>query len=114
MGQEHAITKAFTLIELLVVIAVIAILASLLLPALNRSKAQAARTTCLSNQRQIGFAYTLYTSENSDFYPAQPDWHAGGGKDGTTRFLWQQPIARLTPTPGTGKSFIARVTKETN
>jgi hypothetical protein len=30
----------------------------------------------------IGFAYTLYTSENSDFYPARLDWQAGGGKDG--------------------------------
>src|SRR5690242_1739889 len=83
MKQECPTPRAFTLIVLLVVIAVIAILAALLLPALSRAKAQAARTTCLSNQRQIGFAYTLYTSENRDFYPAQPDWHAGGGKDGT-------------------------------
>lgn len=80
---KHAQERAFTLIELLVVIAVIAILAALLLPALSRSKAQAARASCLNNQRQISFAYTLYTSENNDFYPAQLDWHAGGGKDGT-------------------------------
>jgi prepilin-type N-terminal cleavage/methylation domain-containing protein/prepilin-type processing-associated H-X9-DG protein len=80
--SRQADRTAFTLVELLVVIAVIAILAAILLPALSRSKAQAARTTCLNNQRQIGFAYNLYTGENSDFYPAQLDWQAGGGQDG--------------------------------
>lgn len=75
--------RGFTLVELLVVIAVIAILAAMILPALGRAKAQAARTNCLSNQHQIGFAYHMYTSDNNEFYPAQLDWHAGGGKDGT-------------------------------
>jgi prepilin-type N-terminal cleavage/methylation domain-containing protein/prepilin-type processing-associated H-X9-DG protein len=82
MEIPQANRLAFTLIELLVVIAVIGILAALILPALSRSKAQAARTTCLSNQRQIGFAYSLYNSDNIDFYPAQLDWQATGGKDG--------------------------------
>jgi prepilin-type N-terminal cleavage/methylation domain-containing protein/prepilin-type processing-associated H-X9-DG protein len=82
MCCREARKVAFTLVELLVVIAVIAILASLILPALSRAKAQAARTTCLSNQRQIGFAYHMYTSDNNEFYPAQLDWQAGGGNDG--------------------------------
>jgi len=60
---------AFTLVELLVVIAVIALLAALLLPALTRSKHTARQAGCLSNLRQIGFGFALYTGENQDRFP---------------------------------------------
>jgi prepilin-type N-terminal cleavage/methylation domain-containing protein/prepilin-type processing-associated H-X9-DG protein len=56
----------FTLIELLVVIAIIALLLSILMPALHRVKEQSQRTTCLSNLRQLTLAWIMYADNNDD------------------------------------------------
>src|SRR5262245_18379715 len=72
----HCLSKvrschAFTLLELLITIAIIAILASLLLPALHRAKRNAQASVCLNNLKQWGFATQLYVADNHDFPPPE-------------------------------------------
>lgn len=68
---------AFTLIELLVVVAIIAIIASLLFPAIGRAKDKGKTTKCGSNLRQLGLAVTMY-EQDQRYYPAAwppPLWY---------------------------------------
>ncbi len=59
--------KSFTLIELLIVVAIIAILAGMLLPALNQARAKAHATACLNNMKQLGTGNNMYADDNNDY-----------------------------------------------
>jgi len=69
---------------LLVVIAIIAILASMLLPALARAKQKAQRISCINNMKQVGTAYRIWSNDNGDRFPAQQTVALGGWNDYVT------------------------------
>ncbi len=102
--SNRPVGRGFTLIELLVVIAIIAILAAILFPVFQKVRENARRTTCLSNQKQIGLATLQYVQDSEETFP--PLQGFAGATRGTGVGTFTDPKTGVTRTGnGTARGF---------
>ena len=81
--------KGFTLIELLVVVAIISLLAAILFPVFARARENARRASCMSNLKQIGLGFMMYTQDYDEKFP--PALYCGTWSDANTRIIDTNP-----------------------
>src|SRR3954470_17112492 len=86
-GKKHS-GRGFTLVELLVVIGIIAVLISILLPALSKARKSATKVKCAHNLRSVGQLFYTYAASNKNFIPCGTSTKTPAASN----WLWDMPI----------------------
>jgi prepilin-type N-terminal cleavage/methylation domain-containing protein/prepilin-type processing-associated H-X9-DG protein len=108
--SPKSLNHGFTLVELLVVIAVIAILASLLLPALNRAKSKAEGIYCLNNTKQLLVAWQVYADDHNDLLAYNVGGNDARGVASHTRLNWVDNVMTWDVTSDSDNSNLTTIT----
>ncbi len=107
MPTQSANYRAFTLVELICIVAALAIAAIVILPFFAKSKSHPPRIRCINNLKNVGLAYRIFATDNSEKFPFQVSTNDGGSRELSSDIVFQfRTISNELSTP---KLLVCRI-----